>query len=66
MAKCLGYKELRQSEIARTYRPSGFKKKIKEENTLRREWLRILSNSKSITIPFTEEETQKHLKELGL
>ena len=66
MAKSLGYKELRETEIARTYRPSGFKKKIKEENALRREWLRILSYSKSITVPFTEEETQKHIKELGL
>ena len=66
MAKSLGYKELRQTEIARTYRPKGFKNKVNEENTLRKEWLRVLSHYNTFSDAFSEEEYQKHSKEIGL
>lgn len=67
IAKSLGYNELRQTEIAWTYKPKGgYKKKLKEEKILREEWLRVITSSKSLSSDMTEEEYQKHKNELGL
>ena len=56
MAKSLGYKDLKQTEIDATYYPQLFVEREKTQNELINENLRVLKHSKSCAESFTDEE----------
>ncbi|MCQ2369585.1 MAG: hypothetical protein MJ007_03800 [Paludibacteraceae bacterium] len=62
MAKSLGYKSLKQTDIANVYKPKSLKnrKKIKEQTEV--ELLRILLHSKDLASSMTEDEYKKHIE----
>lgn len=59
MAKSLGYKDLKQTEIDATYYPQLFVDREKTQNDLIYENLRVLKHSKSCAESFTDEEYNK-------
>ena len=56
MAKSLGYEDLKQTEIDSTYYPQFFVERDKMQNELLSENLRVLKNSKSCSMTFTDDE----------
>lgn len=63
MALCLGYKELKQTEIDRFYEPIQFTKEQELRDNLANENLRVLMASKSCSEAFTEEELRTRQNE---
>lgn len=59
MAKSLGYKDLKQTEIDSTYYPQVFVERDKMQNELLTENLRVLKHSKSCAMSFSDEEFAK-------
>lgn len=64
MAKSLGYKNLRQTEIDRFYSPKYFGSQMSRQEILFQENLRVLMNSKSCSEGFSDDECEKHKQEL--
>lgn len=64
MAESLGYKQLRQTEIDRFYSPVYFGSQQTRQELLFSESLRVLMRSKSQAESFSDEEFDKHIKEL--
>lgn len=66
MAISLGYKELKQTEIDRSYEPVQFLNESELNSKLIREQLRVLASSKNCSEPFSAEETEARLKKLDI
>lgn len=64
MANALGYKDLRQTEIARFYNPQAFSNQQQTVTLLNNELIRVLSHSKNNAEGFTDEEYTKHMQEV--
>ncbi len=64
MAKALGYRNLRQTEIDRFYSPKYFGSQMSRQEILFQENLRVLMHSKNCAQGFTEEEYNVHNNEL--
>lgn len=64
MANALGYKDLRQTEIARFYNPQAFSNQQQIVNLLNKELIRVLSHSKNNAEGFTEDEYNQHMQEM--
>jgi hypothetical protein len=64
MAKSLGYKNLKQTEIDRFYSPKYFGSQMSRQEIFFQENLRVLMRSKSTSEGFSEEEYQNHYNEL--
>ncbi|AZA78139.1 hypothetical protein EG347_11745 [Chryseobacterium sp. G0186] len=56
MANDLGYKDLKQTEIGKTYSPQAFRNRSDWDIKLQNEIYRVLSASKSFSQPFTDDE----------
>lgn len=64
MANALGYNDLKQTEIDRFYSPKYFSNVQDSQNALTSEILRVLSHSKSIAEPLSDDEYEAHREEL--
>ena len=64
MANSLGYNNLKQTEIDRTYTPQGFVDSADAQYIIHRELIRVLTHSKSNAEGFTDKEYEEHLAEL--
>lgn len=64
MANALGYKDLKQTEIARFYNPQAFSNQQQIVNLLNKELIRVLSHSKNNAEGFTEDEYNQHMQEI--
>ncbi len=64
IAKSLGYKNLKQTEIDRFYSPKYFGSQMSRQEILFQENLRVLMHSKSCAESFSEEEYKEHYSKL--
>lgn len=65
MANSLGYKDLKQTEIARFYNPQAFSNQQQTVGLLNSELIRVLSHSKNNAEGFTDAEYEQHLREMN-
>ncbi|RNL50162.1 DUF6680 family protein [Pedobacter jejuensis] len=62
IANDLNYRDLKQTELDRFYRPQYYDDLANTQEIYFREYLRILQRSKNLAEPFSEEEYLEHIK----
>ena len=58
IANSLNYKNLKQTEIDRVYIPQAFENQEEANNIIKNQLIRVLSRTKSIGVPFSDEELE--------
>lgn len=64
IAKDLGYKNIKQTEIDRFYSPQFFGDKLERQDLIYREYLRVLLKSKSMASELSEDEYHDNLENI--